>query len=187
MPVDTILVCNGGWPDEAVEFINKINGSEIARGTLRVIERPNTGLSFGGYSCAFGMFRDKYRFWIFTEDDILYVRPNYAADSLEFLKEKKCHYVTPLRISDKHRRPHCYGGAGFTKRGVLDKVAGCFDGKLPFHDASPNVKADGSFKHHLFVRHGEIALTNTVVQLGMKLEELHGMAQFYYNWKKQNG
>lgn len=184
IPMDTILVCNGRWPEEANKFIEMINESRTVRGTLRVVDRVNTGLSFGGYSHAFGLFKDKYKFWIFTEDDILYIKPDYAAASLEFMRKKKCHFVAPLRINDRHRRPHCYGGVGFTKRGVLDKVAAHFGGKLPYHDQKPRIQADGGFKHHLFVRHGEIALTTTIVELGMRLGELIGLTRFYYDWKE---
>lgn len=186
LDMDTILICNGGWPSEADKFITKIDGSRTARGRLRVMKRENTGLSFGGYSYAFEQLRSKYKFWVFTEDDILFTEPNYAADSLKLVRAEQCHYVALIRIDDRHRRPHCYGGVGFTRRAVLDRVAEQFNGRLPYADKKPRIKRDGGFRHHLFCRDGEVALTNTVVQLGMKLGEMPGRTRFYYDWKQSN-
>ena len=181
IPMDTVLVCNGGYPPEASGFIQRIDGSKTARGRLRVIERENTGLSFGGYAHVFKKYRDKYKFWIFTEDDILFHVCDYAATAQQVLLQGN-HFITPFRIADRHRRPHCYGGVGFTRRAVLDRVAEQFGGTLPYHDRVPDQSPDGRFKHHKFVRYGEIEITNTIVRLGMQLKELRGIAEFYYEW-----
>lgn len=182
--MDTVLVCNGGWPLEANKFIERINGSRTARGVLRVIDRANTGLSFGGYSHVFEQLRSNYKFWIFTEDDVLYVKPNYAVDSLRLMRKKRCHFITPLWIGNKNRCPHCAGGVGFSRRGALDKVAQQFAGKLPYFAQKPRSLGGGDFKHMPFAMRGEIALTNTMARLGMRLEELPGLVKFYYDWKR---
>jgi len=187
MPMDTVLVCNGGWPSEANEFINSIDGTKTAGGVWKILERDNTGLSFGGYSYAFELLRNKYKYWIFTEDDVLFVKPGYASDSLKAMRDNRCHYVTPLRICDRHRCPHVTGGIGFTRRYVLDRVAEQFGGKLPYADMVPNIRSDGGFKHSKFCIRGEVALTNTIVQLGMELGVVPGnLVSLYYNWKSRS-
>lgn len=183
--MDTVLVCNGGWPVEAEDFINRIKDTEIARGQLRVVARANTGLSFGGYAHVFAELRESYEFWILTEDDVLYVKPDYAAECREFLTTEGCHFVSPFRLGDVHIAPHCAGGVGFTRRDVLDQVAERHGGELPYLDAEPILQGPkGNFKHYAFVCRGEIPLTNTIVQLGMKLGVLPGSIKCYYDWRR---
>lgn len=187
MPMDTVLVCNGGWPAEADEFINFINRSKTARGTLQVLQRENTGLSYGGYSHVFEHLGDRYKYWIFTEDDILFTQPGYAAAYCESLRVNNCHFVAAIAFHSRHKRPHVYGGVGFTERDSLLEVAAEWGGRLPYHDQVPKIKRDGSFKHHLFVRHGEIDLTYTMYRLGMRFAEMPGMTDFYFRWKQSHG
>lgn len=183
IPMDTVLVCNGGWPSEADDFIQDIDGSATCRGTLKVLSRDNIGISFGGYAHAYKMLRDRYRFWLFSEDDVLFTRHNYALDLKTKLITERLAFVGVFEITDP-RKPHCPGGVGMSRRSKLDKVVEQFGGELPYHPSEPQISAGPGkgFRHLPFVNYGEIPFTHMMVRLGGELGTLQGVAEFYHDY-----
>jgi len=183
LPMNTILVCNGGWPDKAASFIREINGSATYRGTLGVLSRENVGISFGGYAFAYKLWRDKYRFWLFTEDDVLFTSPGYALACREKLLKERLAFVGAFPPCDPSKL-HCPGGVGLSRRAVLDRVAGQFGGELPYYHSEPEISSGPgkSFRHLPFVIHGEIPFTHCMVRLGMRLGDVPGIAECYRDY-----
>ena len=151
---DTLIVCNG----KCANFFDKYDGMETKNGKLKVVYRENTGGSFGGYSYAYQNF--KYKYYLFTEDDLFILGENYLSDIKKWFDEADCGFLALIGISNGVvYPPHAHGGIGFVPRYVLDKIAG--NGELPYHhDLWCRPKA---------IRDGEVALSQKIIGAGFKL------------------
>lgn len=158
MEFDTLVVCNGWgaylhWAD--------FNGMKTANGVLKVVWRPNSGGSFGGYNWAFR--NTDYDGFIFTEDDIIVCGKDYYKRLVETMhSEPRVGYVCLIGESRNPKYRHCHGGVGFTTRKRL---------KL-------NVDRNGDLPHpHLLgwdqrqaVRKGEIPFSSGIRERGYILK-----------------
>lgn len=184
--MDTVLVCNGGCPST----VRKYDGMKTPRGSIRVWERENVGLSFGAYAHAFGMLRSEYDRWLLTEDDVVQVRPQYLPKYEEVLASDGVGFVAIVGIAGYHDDVHAHGGCGYTSTEVLNMVAGEFGGILPFADKSPEFdtgRRSGNpvFDHMPFCREGEVPLTNTIHRAGQRLKLVPNFTDAYYDWSRQ--
>jgi RimJ/RimL family protein N-acetyltransferase len=180
-PLDTLLVHHRVEPpdnspytpyiEEAEALLRDADGSPTHSGTLRVLTRPNVGLSFGGYDYAFSLLGDAYDYWLFTEDDHIAVKDGYMAQAIGQLQaDTNIGFVALVGVSQSCFHPHhAHGGVGVAPRTVLQQVKAANasgehpQGHLPYH-VSPGY-ADQE-------RLGEIRFTNAIDRLGYRLVDL---------------
>jgi len=167
---DIVIVNNDVDFKEGNEFLKSIDGKKISNGIIRVFFRENFGRSFGGYNYAFNILKNEYDYFIFTEDDIIIHRTNYAIRAIElFNSEKNIGAVAYQSTSIQHYNKvasqehiHIHGGVCLSSTKVLKKVCG----KL---GSLPHCKQGDSQSYEDIIVNGEIAFTNEIYKLGYDL------------------
>jgi len=81
-------------PKEPLEYRNYINHIK-KRSIIKVIERENFGQSYGSYSAAFHKYRD-FNYYIFIEDDWVFVQDNFDKKLIDFFNDANCGYLCGL-------------------------------------------------------------------------------------------
>jgi len=111
--------------EKCSEFINTINGKETNSGKCFVEHRPNIGLSFGAFDHIFNMFKDKYDYFMFIEDDQVIIKENIfqigLTQLMNPLDNKNIGYVATVGVSRDYG-PCVNGGCGITSCKVLSHV-----------------------------------------------------------------
>lgn len=172
-----IVSSNSKKFDRGTSFLNDLDGSSYNHGTIFARSRENIGYSFGAFNYGYQLFKNKYDFYIFTEDDISIYQANTVVDALNFWKEgSNCGFVPFIgqtKISKSHRKAlsiehndfvSCHGGIGMSSARVLDEVDkknGC----LP-HYSEP----DQSYEKQILK--GEIEFTFKIKELGYSFAEV---------------
>lgn len=78
---ELIIVDNSSVNQATNEFLSGLK--------YKVIKRENTGFSFGGYQYVWEMFKDKYDYYLFCEQDIVPCKDNWLKEVvLRFLSDK---------------------------------------------------------------------------------------------------
>ncbi len=137
--------------EEAEELLRAADGGATHSGKLRVLVRPNIGLSFAGYDFAFRQFADAYDYWLFTEDDQIMVKDGYLRKAIGQLEQDtNVGFVAFVGMSQSPFHPHhAHGGVGVAPRTALRQVkaanrsAAHPDGHLPYH-VSDGVRQPGA-------------------------------------------
>jgi hypothetical protein len=176
---DLIFVNNNcGW-NEGKYYLNSINGMKNRYGSIKVVHRENIGRSFGGYNAAVKLFGDEYKYYIFTEDDILINQDHYAAIGIkEFINCKNCGFVayqsisTQFGLRNREDSLHAHGGVGLTSYDVLKKVIEKYM-NLPF-SSSPTEQT-----YFDIIEKGEVAFTNTIYKMGYNLIAIDKKVKLY--------
>jgi len=168
--MDTIIVNNDtGW-SRGNAWLDSINGTKTHSGKIIVLNRENSGRSFGGYNEAFQTYKNDYDYWIFTEDDILIDGNKYFSKAIEeFNSNKEVGFLALQGISSDGLYGmtgpeviHAHGGVGITSTKVLNELTQKL-GSLPFADKTK------SQEYYDIIQFGEIAFTNQISRLGYKL------------------
>ena len=181
--LDVYFVNNDvGW-DIGNSFISKINGTKLKRGHVFVLNKENYGRSFGCYDYAFQKLKDRYNYFIFTEDDILINGDGYASLGVRFFSQiPDCGFLAYQSISnasdgldlssEEKRLAHAHGGVGITSNNVLSHV-------FSKHGYLPHAKKDQSQEFVDIIRFGEIPFTNIIHQLGYRLGTIPSNIKLY--------
>ena len=181
IPCDTIIVnSDAGW-QEGNDYLDSINNSATRCGFIRVLHRPNIGVSLGAYNDAYQKYKNEYDYWIFTEDDILINSHHYYRIAINaFNQQKNTGFVAFIGLSIEgcneetgQHLLHAHNAAGITHVSILNKVHDKF-GKLPYAD---NENAQG---YQDVILYGEVAFTNVIKQLGYELRELKSNPPLYW-------
>lgn len=117
---DTFFVVN----DSRTELDNSLdeyNGYQTKNGKIRVIKRPNIGMSFGGYIDIFNKFKNEYDYWMFLEDDVIVYKDGYISDFINYLESSNTTFVALAPISHLIRT-HCGGGCGLTSTKYMEQT-----------------------------------------------------------------
>jgi hypothetical protein len=117
---DTFFVIN----DSQTEFDNLLDeydGYQTKNGKIRVIKRPNIGMSFGGYIDIFNKFKNEYDYWMFLEDDVIVYRDGYISEFINYLESSDATFVALAPISHLIRT-HCGGGCGLTSTKYMEQT-----------------------------------------------------------------
>jgi len=174
---DVIFVNNSPDIEEAVKFLDSINGTSTHRGKFIVLEGDNIGMGFGAHSLAFKTFKDDYDYWMFTEDDVIMNKTGLMKSAINQLSgDSSIGFIACNGLA----RDHAHGGIGCTSRKNLNKVWEKY-GKLPHHESIANLKDNRIFKNTHIV-HGEIAFTKCYIKLGMRLEKVNSSSIPYARW-----
>ena len=110
-PTDTYFVVNKSG-DSLDNYLDKYDNMETCDGVIKVMKRPNLGLSFAAYLETYYKFKNEYDYWFFCEDDVIIYKENYVKMFIENLKDD-ISFVALSPISN-HIRKHCGGGCGLT-------------------------------------------------------------------------
>jgi hypothetical protein len=156
MEVDTILVLNGDFPFPTHH--------ESKNGHFITLRYDNSGQSWGAFNLAFQTFKDKYDYWLFSEDDLIILGDGYFKKCVDrFHSEDNVGFVALSGVNKTHPNPHAHCGTGLTSTAVLRDVCSNNGGNLPYPE---KVK-----RHRDAIEEGEIPFTNQIHKLGYKLIE----------------
>ena len=199
IPVDVVFVNNNVGNKKGNQFVNSLTNIKLNYGKIIVIQNDNSGWSYGGYNRGFQELKNHYDYFIFTEDDVIIAKDNYAKIGLElFINTKNCGFVAYAGLNHLHSSakfgkfekqifPHAHGGIGLTSTKVLNEVTQLY-GKLPHRESSEKNKAtiDPYFAESLSLKQmqsgfsekdkvileGEIKFTNVIYKMGYSLIEI---------------
>lgn len=191
VPCDTIVVINipsddsvreSPWYRRTHELISGRDGDRTRAGRVRVMERPNVGISFGAFDHAFHECASEYDFWHLLEDDHIVLQDGCLARDVLMFKEldSDVGFVASVGCSAEVA-PHCHGACGVASRSVLQRVkdanpsAILSRGHLPFWYSL----ADGAEGHEW---NAEIRFTNEIHRLGLDLVNSRNR-RFLVNWR----
>jgi len=168
---DVVIVNNDVGHQEGNEYLKSIDGSKIHSGIIKILTKENFGRSFGGYSYAFGLLKDEYDYFIFTEDDILVNREKYSIKAIEeFEKEKNTGAVAYQSVSTEgidgrfsKQNLHIHGGVCLSSSKVLNELYVKLGNKLP------HCEVDDSQEYVDIIVDGEIAFTHEIFNMGYNL------------------
>lgn len=173
VPLDLIIINSDTNFKEGNVYIESLNGMKTKNGKIIAHTRPNIGWSFGSYNYAFKTFQNDYKYWIFTEDDILVGGKNYAKKLIKKW-ERIAKATVPigfLALIGVIRHPygiHCGGGIGMTTIEILREVEKKF-GELPHHTKPRNEDLSNIQNRQSVIINGEVAFTNKIDELGFYL------------------
>jgi len=159
------------WLQEGERLLAEADGQDTTRGTIKVVERENIGISFGAFNHGFAMWGEHYDYWLFTEDDQVMVRDGYFQRAIRQIEEDpRIGFVAIVGVSKNPRLPpHAHGGVGVAPQLVLNRVRAAnpsrihAEGHLPYHLAK-------GYRKHIAL--GEIRFTNAIQRLGYRLVDL---------------
>jgi len=117
--LDTIIVNNDVGNIEANESLKKLQSDKIF-----IVERPNNGGSFAAYIEIFLKYKDKYDYFIFTEDDILVGgTENYCLKLIDKLNASpEVGFIALVGVGSNGHPKHAHGGVGIVSTSILEKV-----------------------------------------------------------------
>lgn len=143
------------------------NGTRTRNGTIRVETRENIGLSFGSFNHAYAENRHRYKWWFFTEDDYMFLQPNYVLDGIiEMANSESLGFLAYKRGHRVKRKRYAPGGIGLGRAEALDDAyrantnARHPDGHLPYYHARGYDKQ---------IELGEIRFTTAITKAGWDL------------------
>ncbi len=171
-PVDLAFVNNNVGNLEGNKFIENLSSKKLKNGKIITIQNTNHGWSYGAYNKGYEVLKSQYDYFIFTEDDMIINKNNYAKICLEtFAKNKDCGFVSLGGVSSwkkdnlsRENLIHAHGAWGFSSKEILQELYNKF-GKLPHSEHSE--KKD----YKSIIIDGEIKFTNAIHKMGYKLIE----------------
>jgi hypothetical protein len=143
-----VIPHNSGEPEEFSKFVEEMP-KKIKKTKVVVLRRENKGQSYGSYSHAFGLYRDKFDYYIFLEDDYVFCRNRFDSRLVNiYKKHENCGFLCALvfptspvapesELSKYSQLPHASISNGIAKTEVLEKIWEKF-GCLP-HSYEVNV------------------------------------------------
>jgi hypothetical protein len=158
---DLIIINHNTNYTEGNSYIDSINNTTTKHGNIICLTTQNKGLSFDGYKTAFEIFKDKYDYWIFSEDDhILYVDNYFSLLLNEYKSHDNIGFLAFAPISD-HMFRHSGGGFGLTTTDNLNEVIDKI-GNLPCLTTGYDIRKSEVFFTHNFIKIGkELILQKT--------------------------
>lgn len=175
--------------NEALEFLDTIDGTPTRNGVFRVINRPwenGVGGSFKSFDFIYQKHKNDYHYWMFTEDNVIQIKDNYYKDGISQLNQNNnigyiCTYRCTSLKDNPHHKPHCHGGSGITTIEKLNTINDKFGSlcyyKEPFTPKMIETLGLPEFSHYSsawyrnFEELGEVDFTNSFIQGGFKLED----------------
>lgn len=110
--ISQITVVVNHNPEEPPEFRDFLNSlpPTVRHAQVVLIERPNVGFSYGGYSDVFAKYRTSFSHYILMEDDYTYVMDDFDAIMMQKMEDaNKCGFVS-------------FWNAQGTKKQMLDRL-----------------------------------------------------------------
>ena len=122
-----------GLYEKAKDFIpNEIKGSKV-----EILYRDNIGLSYGAYNFVYEKYREKFEYYIFIEDDYIFVQHNFDRHMTRMFQDiSNCGYLcgrTGEVIGGGRTSFHGSISSGIASSRVLENVYQR-EGMLPYDD-----------------------------------------------------
>ena len=158
------VIFNFNIEDNQYDILNeaiKIIPSKIKNTDIEINIRKNIGMSYGAFSDCFIKNKDKYEYFIFNEDDYIFIENFFDKTLIEMFNEKEnCGYFCMI-ASDAFKRHagHC---AGITTNEILSKIYN-LKGELP------HSKGKGYSDNELL---GQVEQSHSVVELGYTIDDV---------------
>lgn len=175
--VDLIIVNNSIGDTIFDNFIDQFHNTSYTNGKIFVVKSNNIGWSFGAYNAGFKKFKNNYDYFIFTEDDTLITRDNYASYAIDlFERIHNCGFVSYTGLSKSAfgkvgtETLHAHGGVGLSSKEVLTKVLKK-NKNLPF--------CNNNSSYRKIILDGEVRFTNIISELGYVLAEIPDTNKFF--------
>lgn len=111
-------------PSDFTQFIKDIP-NRIKTTPVVVERRENKGQSYGSYSHVYGMYRTKFQYYIFIEDDYLFVKDNFDLEMMEQIEsDSNCGFLCSLVFpgATKKDQPHAAIANGISRSTILEKI-----------------------------------------------------------------
>lgn len=154
----------------------KYNGQPIKRGIFHVMFEDRNGGNYQMFNEAYQLTKHKYKWYIFTCDDIMVFGDQYYRKILERW-DKGVGYVALQgggEILPDEVQNHVQGSIGLTSRKILEEVCNINGGELPHHK--------GEWTQEANIAEGEIPFTNKIHGLGYRFVNYNDSQE----WKKEN-
>ncbi len=156
-------------PDGVWKEWEQYQGISTKRGKLTIVFEKEDGGGYLLFHKAYKMLREKYRWFLFTCDDVMVFGQDYFKQILE-----KWTWDTGYIGLQGAGESHVQGSIGLTHVYVLDQVALNNNGELP-HPKGPFVQERN-------IHEGEIPFTHRITFLGLKLYPFNDSEK----WDKNN-
>jgi len=182
VPLDVYFINNDVGYERGNKWLDEINGTKTENGNLHVLHRKNLGGSFGAYDYAFQLLKNKYDYFLFTEDDLLIFGDQYYRKAINTFEKYNLGFLAFIDVERKRNKVHAHGGVGLTSTKILEQVS-LRNGSLPYFV--------GEWDKPKVIRDGEIPFTNIIHEMGYALDkfgEVDGWSAKncllpYYNYK----
>jgi hypothetical protein len=171
-PTDTFFVINKCGIPEQDNYLDKFNNVKTFNGNIKVIKRPNVGLSFGAYLETYYKLKEEYDYWFFCEDDVIIYEANYVKMFIENLLGDAS-FVALAPISNFHPI-HCGGGCGLTSTHFMSKVY-------------PNEKLPSILDEWCSLEGVKGKRLESIFTSGFKLANCKNISPLASNWKRHSG
>ena len=144
-----------------IKDINNIVPKQIKNTPVEIIFRENKGFSYGAWNDVFGENKNNFDYFIFNEDDYVFVKDNFDKYLIEkFNSYPDTGYICPFikeSIGGHNFKKHTAHSSGISSKEVLNKI---WDkhGELVNYTDSPNFYPDGEIIQcnwgHSFIKNG---------------------------------
>ena len=165
--MDIIVVNNypNAVDNECSDYLNTLKNLSTPYGKIIVLERENKGASMGAYSYAFDKYENDYDYWLFVEDDIRIIFPQYYKMIINEFEndDDNLGFLALNLINNEEDRTITYvsGALGASKKEILSEVKKKYS-RLPY-DTGPN---PGNYAG---IGQSEVMFTNCYIQMGYKI------------------
>jgi len=172
---DIIIVNNDVGNKKGNNFLKKLSSKKIPFGKIIVCNRKNTGMSFGAYNYAFKKFKNKYDYFLFSEDDIIICKKNYFQIGIDIFNSNKnsgfLAYIHSTKVGkfyykylnlNKKNAISCHGAIGLTSNRILKKLVKK-NGIIPHYKGNNYQKC---------IIYGEVGFPNAIFKLGYDILDL---------------
>ena len=181
LQLDLVIVNNDVGNKDANIFLDNFDGTKLKNGRVIILQRPdNSGWTYGAYNFGFKKLKNDYDYFIFTEDDTLINKKNYALDAVnKFNSIENCGFVAYIGINYKQYFKfkledciHAHSGAGLSSKNVLLEIEK-INGELP-HYKGPDTK-----NYIKVIKSGEIDFTNLMLKNNFKLVNISDKIKYF--------
>lgn len=171
-PLDLYFINSDTGNELGNAWLSLFEGLPLSSGTVRILNRNNSGWSYGAYSYAVDQLLDQYDYFIFTEDDVYVGHPDMLGSLINlFDSSSSTGFISFQGLSSSFFESsgseyfHARGGVGITSSRVLSHV-------LSIHHEMPYYSGSATSDYKDIIRNGEVKFTNVIHRLGFQLLEL---------------
>ena len=190
---DTIIVnhdiSSENKDNRPLEYLDSIDGTPTRTGVIKVLNRSwdrGIGASFKSFSHAYSVYRDQYKYWFFTEDNVLQLKNGYFKKAVYQLDSDPtigfvCAYRYTSVKNNPHPCPHCHGGCGASTRYNLNKLFNKY-GHLPYSPYPRDAQSLSESWYRSQEEDGEVMFTHKFLLEGLSIVDIDFKGKFcnYY-------
>lgn len=162
VPLDIYFINNDVGYERGNKWLDEINGTETKNGHIYVLHRKNLGGSFGVYDYAFQLLKERYDYFMFTEDDLFIFGDQYYRKAINTFEKYNLGFLAFIDVERVRNKTHAHGGIGLTSTKILERV-NLKHGSLPHFT--------GDWDKPKVIRDGEIPFTNIIHEMGYTIDK----------------